>query len=188
MGWYTTQAHQIPFDFALWYLDVLSWFFSPYTTCVSITLIRFYITHNYINKVTCFIISFWHLSTSSQTLTLPCTLIFHPDFFHQTYSLETYTLKYYIDPLGLACCAPGLQGSTRQRSRYRWYWVVSISISMEILFYFKVVTSLTSYQQNPISFCLHHRAYNSSYIGPLSALQVLSGSRYRPFCGNTLVA
>ena len=52
----------------------------------------------------------------------------------------------------------------------------------------KVVTSLTSYQQNPISFCLHHRAYNSSYIGPLSALQVLSGSRYRPFCGNTLVA
>ena len=51
---------------------------------------------------------------------------------------------------------------------------------------FKVLTSLTKVQPNPISYCMDHGAYNSSWIGPLRAFQVLLGPRYRAFSGKTL--
>ena len=47
-----------------------------------------------------------------------------------------------------------------------------------------LVLSIT--KLNPISYCMNHGEYNSSYIGPLRALQVLLGLRYRAFSGKTL--
>ena len=50
----------------------------------------------------------------------------------------------------------------------------------------KVVTSLTKDELNPIFFCMGHGAHKSSWTGPIRALQMFSGPRYRAFSGKTL--
>ena len=49
-----------------------------------------------------------------------------------------------------------------------------------------MVTSLTKDQPNPIFFCMGHGAHKSSRTGPISALQMFSGPRYRAFSGKNL--